>query len=133
MRHPAKKPVGQQIMFIFLLCCISIKLISQNAIGPYTIQKFDLNNSVFRADAPLLKESVAMDEGISNSRFVNGVGGVSFDKIAVPEKSLEISSLKLSYNTKAEDGQRLELFINDKQVKADLPDWQLIPIARYAA
>jgi hypothetical protein len=133
MSQLIKKSLRKQILFSFLLFCISVNLISQNAIGSYTIQKFDLKNSVFRADALPLKESVPMDEGITNSRFVNGVGGVSFDQMAVPGKDLNISSIKLNYNAKAFDGQRLELFVNGRSVKAELPDWQLIPIARYTA
>lgn len=66
-------------------------------------------------------------------RFVGKVGGVGFDAVAVAAEGFKVESLAIAYDPTREDGERLVLEINGEEVAVDLPDWQLIPIARYAA
>jgi len=119
-------------LLILILFSLSLASFPQNILGRKTILQFDLSNSVLKPDAPALKESVPMADASRNSLFVSGVGGVSFDQVAVPETGIEIRNMKLDYNGNATDGSRLGLWINDKAVKVFLPDWMLIPIANYA-
>lgn len=132
MSSVIKKFRVQYSLLILLLFNLSLASFSQQNIGRPTINKFDANNSVLKPDAPALKESVPMAEAITNGPFVSGVGGVSFDQVAVPETGIEIRNIKLDYNGNTTDGSRLGLWINDKAVKVFLPDWMLIPIANYA-
>jgi hypothetical protein len=118
--------------FILALFAISIGSLAQTGIGRETILKFDPYNSVLRPDAPDLTESVPMKKGRYNSSFLSEVGGVSFDQVAQPENNLKISSLQLNYDKNAADGSRLDLIINNKKVKVRLPDWILVPVAKYA-
>jgi len=119
-------------IFLVALFGISTVSLSQQNLGRQTIVQFDVNNSVLKPDAPLLTESVSMEEGRNSSIFVSGVGGVSFDQVAIPENNLKIKSLNINYNRNNENGSRLALSINGKPVKVNFPDWMLIPIAKYA-
>jgi hypothetical protein len=125
------KSVIFQWMLVLALFGISIVSLSQENLGRQTIVHFDPQNSVLRPDAHQLTESVPMEIGRKRPVFVNGVGGISFDKVALPENNLKIGSIKLNYNREAVNNSRLELMINDKPVKVHLPDWMLIPIAKY--
>jgi hypothetical protein len=119
-------------LLVLVLFIGSLASFSQQNIGRQTILQFDPNSSVLKPDAPLLTESVPMETGRNNTRFLGGVGGVSFDQVAIPASSSNINTLNLKYNKYAADGRRLELMINNKPVKVLLPDWMLIPIANYA-
>lgn len=119
-------------LLITALFSIRIESFSQQNLGRQTIVQFDANSRVLKPDAPALKESVPMESGITNSMFLGGVGGVSFDQVAIPANNLTISSLSMNYNKLSEDGKRLELLVNNLPAKIFLPDWMLVPIARYA-
>lgn len=119
-------------LLIIVLLIGSLMSFSQPDIGRQTILQFDPNSSVLKPRAPLLMESVPMETGRNNAMFLGGVGGVSFDKVAIPASSMNIKTLDMKYNKIAADGSRLELKINDKPVKVLLPDWMLIPITNYA-
>jgi hypothetical protein len=121
-----------QWILLLVLFGSGSELFSQQNLGRQTIVQFDLNNSVLKPDAPMLTESVPMEEGRYMPRFVNGVGGVSFDQVAFPEKNILIKSLNINYNSNKENGSRLILVINGKLVKVTIPDWMLVPIAKYA-
>ena len=60
---------------------------------------------------------------------VSKVGGVLFQAVAIPDASVEGMPVNLEYRT----GYGLTVIIGDTAVTADLYDWQLIPIARFAA
>jgi hypothetical protein len=126
-----KSKIGSWLIILFFTL-FSLSLYSQQNLGRQTILQFDANNSVLKPEAPMLEESVPMIEGIDNPLFLSGVGGVSFDQVALPVSNLHINSLKLNYNGHIDDGKRLELLINNKPVTVGLPDWLLIPFANYA-
>lgn len=64
--------------------------------------------------------------------FVSKVGGIAFSGVATPSPHLADSELTLDYDPTRPDGQRLVVTVAESQVVAEIPDWQLIPIARYA-
>lgn len=121
-----------KLLIALSLLAFNLQLYSQKSQDRQTILQFDDAYSVLRPDAPTLNVIVPMDTGIANPLFLSEVGGVSFDQIAQPANELTINSLKLNYNKNASDGNRLELFVNNKPAKVDLPDWLLVPLAKYA-
>jgi len=132
MKNKNYNPVILQWLLFVFFTFLSLQIFSQQIEERETILQFDSINSVLKPGAPLLTVSVLMEEGIRNPLFLSEVGGVSFDKIALPDNNLYVRSLKLNYNNKAENGKRLELIINNKQIVVWLPDWLLIPLSNYA-
>jgi hypothetical protein len=137
------KPIGDFIMnpqssvfmkwtLVNILFLLPFFVLSQENLGRQTILQFDANHQVLNPAAPLLKQSVPMSRGRSSAAFLGGVGGVSFDQVAVTGENVSTSNLLLSYNETKEDGYRLEMMVDNKVIKAYLPDWLLVPIARYA-
>ncbi len=64
--------------------------------------------------------------------FLSTTGGIAFEGIAVPALDLKEQPVQLDYEPDQPDGQRLSIAIGDKTYHPFLPDWKLIPIARYA-
>lgn len=68
--------------------------------------------------------------------FVGRVGGVAFGAVATPDESIAGQAIRLSYDPKRPDGERLTVTVGDtsaaERLPQRLPDWQLTPIARYA-
>jgi hypothetical protein len=63
--------------------------------------------------------------------FVSSVGGVAFGDVARPGPGFG-GAVGVRYDPSAFDGQRLQVVIGERTLGADLPDWLLIPIARFA-
>lgn len=82
--------------------------------------------------APDLCVAEPMGGGDPSPAFVSSVGGVSFDQTARPGDELTINSIELGYSSSARDGERLQLRINSDKVICSLPDWLLLPVAKYA-
>ena len=81
--------------------------------------------------ADLLYEMAA----IGRSGFHSRVGGVSFEQVAVPSQMLHSSTISIRYDTAATDGHRLIIHVGnttDSSYQMDIPDWELVPIAKYA-
>jgi hypothetical protein len=78
-----------------------------------------------------LKIRMKEDKSLKSLDFVGRVGGVAFCTAARPDGSVT-GSLKLSYDGKSADGKRLHVTIGRRAFTLRIPDWQLIPIARYA-
>lgn len=77
---------------------------------------------------PLRVESASL----TSPQFVTQVGGVSFNATAAPIEALSGNAVLLLYNSAREDGNRLQVKIGNQLYDSLLPDWQLIPIAKYA-
>lgn len=60
-----------------------------------------------------------------------GGGGVQFDQIAHPASSLNVGTIELNYNPDLADGSRLDLKVNGTPISTSIPDWLLIPIAKF--
>lgn len=80
---------------------------------------------------PLLNKT-PMESGHRSQAFVGGVGGVSFDKTAIMADSLLLKTWSVLYDSLQSDGKRLVIKLNDREIKAELYDWMLKPIAEYA-
>jgi len=86
--------------------------------------------------APPLKNPTPVSRGIKSHAFVSSVGGVAFGGVASLEKGWSIADL--AYHADKPDGQRLEVTLVDpsgksQTVTAAIHDWQLVPIAEFAA
>jgi hypothetical protein len=69
---------------------------------------------------------------LQSYRFVGLVGGVAFSGVAELAPPLAGASLRLAYDASEPDGRRLVLEIAGKLYPQTVPDWLLIPIARFA-
>jgi len=86
--------------------------------------------------AMALNNPTHLSEGLNSYMFCSKVGGIAFGGVAVGEDSMKAVALK--YDDTQPDGQRLKVTLADtadqrQTVTAPIYDWQLIPIARYAA
>jgi hypothetical protein len=82
--------------------------------------------------APTLTVPDHLSIGLTYQRFMYTVGGVAFDKVALPAETQKVTSLSINYLPNKADGKRLGLTINGKEINTKIYDWQLIPIARFA-
>jgi hypothetical protein len=66
---------------------------------------------------------------------MNTVGGVAFDGVASPKPGYSVVNLR--YRPEQSDGKRLEVVLDSgdrrQTVAASIYDWQLKPIAQFAA
>lgn len=122
----------QVIVLSFLALVISLASLAQERIGPQNIINIGEGHEALRLRPKSLQHSVEMSSSLSRPSFFSGVGGVSFDQTAQPVKGLEVESLDIGYDPDATDGERLLVKINGKHVRSYIPDWQLVPVAKYA-
>ena len=83
-----------------------------------------------------LEDGTPLTAGLQSYAFCSTVGGIAFGGVASGEDGLRL--VALNYDIKAADGDRLWVTLADRQgrkqqVRADLHDWLLVPIARFAA
>lgn len=76
-------------------------------------------------------------ETVGSIAGLNACGGVAFGSIAQPAGDAPVA-VTLAYDAEREDGRRLAVSMVDADgsvttVEAEIPDWQLVPIARFAA
>jgi len=81
---------------------------------------------------PFPQNSLPTAKMMRSSTELMGSGGIYFNQIAKPYSDQSINSLDIKYNGKEKDGYRLHLVINNERVRELIPDWQLIPIVRFA-
>lgn len=82
--------------------------------------------------APTLEGPRHIRIRLRSSGFVGKVGGVAFGGTAEPSPSTTFKSLSLSYRPQEKDGRRLWVTVDGRQFPAQIYDWQMIPIARFA-
>lgn len=109
------------LLFVFIAQCLAANSWS---LGPY-----QLVNGV--SSGPL---NVTMNgkRSLSSYGFVGSVGGVAFESVAEAGASLRNKPIAISYNSDKADGYRLIITIEETSYQPYLPDWQLVPIAKYA-
>lgn len=103
-----------------LLLAVASPAAAQWSLGPYS--------SIARPSSGPLKVSGS----VRSYAFVSAVGGVGFSAVAEPGPALAGRGLTLRYDRSRPDGSRLVLEVGGESVRVELPDWQLVPIARYA-
>jgi hypothetical protein len=115
-----------QLLAIGLLLLGALAAIAQGdwSLGPYT----------FTSGGPSapLQYSLAGGGGLGSYDFVSGVGGVAFSAVAKPDTAVKDKPIVLHYDRTTMDGHRLQIVAEGTTATADLPDWMLIPIARFA-
>lgn len=82
--------------------------------------------------APTLEGPRHIRIRLRSSGFVGKVGGVAFGGTAEPSPSTTFKSLSLNYRPEEKDGRRLWVTVDGRQFPAQIYDWQMIPIARFA-
>ena len=68
---------------------------------------------------------------LSTYSFVGKVGGIAFAAVAKPGPELSGKSLRLDYDREKPDGERVSLFVDNKEYSLSVPDWIIVPVARY--
>lgn len=111
------------LIVLFLLLALIAFAQGSWGLGGYT---FTSGNS----SGPL--EYSLASSSLDSYDFVSNVGGVAFKAVAAPATSVSNSNPVLHYDKAARDGQRLEVRLGEQILNANLPDWLLIPIAKYA-
>jgi len=82
--------------------------------------------------APSLEIALPTSAMLKSSDAMLSCGGIYFSQTAKPANDQQIRSLKLRYNRNRDDGARLNLEVNGLPVETGIPDWQLIPIIKFA-
>lgn len=120
----------------FFVACLPLASQAQTALGELTFlkpqsQALPLNPESFakgKTGAP------ALAANLGSHGYLTGVGGVAFAGTAVGADGLR--AVDLRYVAGAQDGRRLFVTVEKRDVRRDFPatiyDWQLLPIARFA-
>ncbi|MBS1595798.1 MAG: hypothetical protein JST90_15910 [Bacteroidetes bacterium] len=69
---------------------------------------------------------------VTSLHFATRVGGVAFYSIAQPVDTVRDYIKKIEYVAQDKDGYRLRLITRGDTIYPYIPDWQLIPIAKYS-
>jgi hypothetical protein len=117
---------AKKVSTLGILLFLALVALAQGdwSLGPYTFTSG-------RPSAPL-QYSLASSGGLGSYGFVSGVGGVAFSGIARPDATLSGKAIALHYDKGTTDGHRLQVLADSSTATADLPDWMLIPIAKFA-
>jgi hypothetical protein len=108
-------------VLVVLTLLLNVSLTAQT-IGGY---------SLVNAAAPILTRSIGA--GGLSAGFLEAVGGVAFEKKAMPAQGFEPHSILLHYVPESIDGTRLEAVIDGQTVRVNLYDWQLAPLVKFAS
>jgi hypothetical protein len=105
------------LLLFFVLCsCLIYGQSSLNVIDLYHDLSLDEKGRIIEAKAD-----------VGEYTFHAGIGGVSFEAVAVPATSLSNQNIALDY-----EGDNLVVKIGNKIFYPQLPEWQLIPIVKFA-
>lgn len=115
------------VLMVALLILLPQVGLSQLQLGPITFSK---------AKAQPLNNPAQLAMGLQSHAFLSSVGGVAFGGVAVNRKGDHVVSLR--HDAAKPDGQRLRIEIESAggrkiTTTAAIYDWQLVPIARFAA
>ncbi len=122
-----KKIIQQKIstLLLILLSCI-------NVFGQESWDFGDKYKAYVQTASAPLKIKMHSRTSLKSGRFVSKVGGVAFLQVAEPDESLKGVNIKYSYISKNQDGSRLRIIAGKDTLFPYLPDWQLIPIVKFA-
>ncbi len=125
-RSPVRRAAKATIAFVLLL--VLAHAAAAQVWQIHQGQKLSVSQT---SSAPLRVKS----QGLASLRsysFVGAVGGVNFEQTAAPAVGYSYQKLTLAYEPSKADGQRLAIVVDDVPIEVSLPDWQLIPIAKFA-
>ena len=112
------------------VCCFLLAVLVLGQPGAWDLGSYKF---ISTRSSPPLQYSLARSGGLGSYRFVSNVGGVAFGGVAVPRPELAGKNVLLRYDGDRPDGSRLLVQIGSDKLQTDLPDWMLVPIAKYAA
>lgn len=104
-------------------------------INAFAQQNWDFGNkykAYIGVSSPPLMVKMHPIQSLQSSRFVSRVGGVAFLSVAEADSSIWGQKVKLQYKSGKPDGHRLNVIIGQDTFSPFIPDWQLIPIVKFA-
>jgi len=111
---------------VFLTLFLSFVAIGQ---GDWSLGRYRLGGG---PPSGPLQFNLADSGGLGSYAFVSGVGGIAFGGIARPGSPPEVQKVHLEYDSSVPDGGRLRVTVNGRKLQAAIPDWMLIPLAKYS-
>lgn len=114
--------------YVSLLCCLAISCSLYCQVENFYLGGYELKTAKKKSVA--LLEKVVIGSAASHAK----IGGISFEQVAVPGFNLSSDSIVINYLPLNVDGSRLNISFHGGKdlVAANILDWQLIPIAKYA-
>lgn len=117
--------------------CVSVlllALVSSGLTTPYNLGTLQFHTGA--PSGPLLQKMIApsaVSQGsLASYSFVGKVGDVAFAGVAKPEPGIQPSAVSIAYDSSQPDGTRLFVTLDGTTGRAMIPDWMLVPIARYS-
>lgn len=120
-----KRIIRSSIISVLIFLLVVLSAFAQ---GSFKIGKYDF---IIASSSGALQQAMAGSQGISY-KFATSVGGVAFSGVAHPDISLKNRVAEISYDPTQPDGARLVVSIDGSIYHPPIPDWQLIPILKYA-
>jgi hypothetical protein len=115
---------------IFSITVVLVLITTLNVFAQRSSWDFGRHRLEIGQSTGFLTETLKLGSGSYD--FVTRVGGIAFEAVANPEESLKDQKIALSYDKSQSDGHRLTVSILGQVYRPFLPDWELIPIAKYA-
>ncbi|MEB3250209.1 MAG: hypothetical protein VKK07_12795, partial [Merismopediaceae bacterium] len=115
---------------IFSITVVLVLITTLNVFAQRSSWDFGRHRMEIDKSTGFLTETLRLGSGSYD--FVTRVGGIAFGAVANPEESLKDQKIALSYDKSQSDGHRLTVSILGQVYRPFLPDWELIPIAKYA-
>lgn len=113
----------QFLAFLLLLVCAASTVAAQS----WELGRYRMLHGF--SSAPL---RVSMNAtSLRRVGFLAAVGGVAFEGVAAPDASVH-GSVAVEYDPSQVDGYRLAIQIGSNVYHPYLPDWELVPIARFS-
>lgn len=103
-----------------------------NIIGQESWDFGDKYKAYIQPPSAPLRVKMQSGTSLKSGTFVSKVGGVAFLQVAEPDESLMGLDIKYDYINTNPDGNRLRIIANTDTVYPYIPDWQLIPIVKFA-
>jgi len=87
--------------------------------GQQSLNIIDLYSDIFLSK----KARTILEKANVGDRLFHGrIGGVAFESVAIPSKTIENSKISLDF-----ESDRFSITIDNQNIYPDIPDWQLIP------
>jgi hypothetical protein len=118
---------GRVWLSVLLAASLTVSLVFAAA-GSWGLGPYQLVNGT--SSGPL--RMTMGPASLSSYGFVGSVGGIAFAGIAKPGPELAGKPVRLVYDPSKPDGKRFGLKVEETVYAQSIPDWILIPVARYA-
>ena len=125
--------IARKRLAVFLALLLALSAIAVSAApfqDSWTLGPYQLLN--VKPISPL-RMTMGGVSALRSGAFLGRVGGVAFREVATPDESVQGKSISLSYDRTKPDGERLIVSVDGIDYAQKIPDWVLLPIARYAA